>query len=112
LSLPKPSLGARLVVVALSVCGIAGKINFDGPVDPLVLRRMCRAMRHRGPSSRGELMRDGVAIGVQRRAIIDVAGGDQPIFNEDGSVAVVMNGEIYNYQVLRDELLGRGHSFS
>jgi asparagine synthase (glutamine-hydrolysing) len=94
------------------MCGIAGKINFDGPVDPLVIRRMCRAMRHRGPSSRGEFARDGVAIGMQRLAIIDVVGGDQPVFNEDGSVVVVMNGEIYNYQELRSELITRGHVFS
>jgi asparagine synthase (glutamine-hydrolysing) len=94
------------------MCGIAGKINFDGPVDPVVLRRMCHAMRHRGPSSRGELVRDGVAIGMQRLAIIDVAGGDQPIFNEDGSVALVMNGEIYNHESLRAELMARGHSFT
>jgi asparagine synthase (glutamine-hydrolysing) len=73
---------------------------------------MCHAMRHRGPSSRGELVRDGVAIGMQRLAIIDIVGGDQPIFNEDGSVAVVMNGEIYNFQTLRDELIAGGHSFS
>jgi len=94
------------------MCGIAGKINFDGPVDGALLQRMCYAMRHRGPSSRGTYVADGVAIGMQRLAIIDIAGGDQPMFNEDGSIAVVMNGEIYNFQALRAELAGRGHTFS
>jgi asparagine synthase (glutamine-hydrolysing) len=93
------------------MCGIAGKINFDGPVDGALLQRMCYAMRHRGPSSRGTYVADGVAIGMQRLAIIDIAGGDQPMFNEDRSIAVVMNGEIYNFQTLRAELVGRGHTF-
>lgn len=94
------------------MCGIAGKINFEGPVDGAVVQRMCSAMRHRGPSSRGTYARDGVALGMQRLAIIDVVGGDQPMFNEDRSVAVVMNGEIYNFQELRRELLAKGHTFS
>ena len=93
------------------MCGIAGKINFDGPVDGSLLTHMCHAMRHRGPSSRGTYVSDGVAIGMQRLAIIDVHGGDQPMFNEDRSVAVVMNGEIYNFQELRMELIARGHRF-
>jgi asparagine synthase (glutamine-hydrolysing) len=94
------------------MCGIAGKINFNGPVDGELLHRMCSAMQHRGPSSRGTYLADGVAIGMQRLAIIDVAGGEQPMFNEDRSIAVVMNGEIYNFQALRDELIGRGHTFA
>ncbi len=94
------------------MCGIAGKINFDGPVDGALLHRMCHAMSHRGPSSRGTFVADGVAIGMQRLAIIDIADGDQPIFNEDHSVAVVMNGEIYNFRELRAELVSRGHSLA
>jgi asparagine synthase (glutamine-hydrolysing) len=91
------------------MCGIAGKLDFGAPVEPAVVERMCTAMRHRGPNARGLHVGDGVVLGMQRLAIIDVAGGDQPIYNEDRSVAVVLNGEIYNFQALRDELLARGH---
>lgn len=73
---------------------------------------MCDVIEHRGPDSRGVFSEDGVGLGVQRLAIIDVAGGDQPIFNEDRSVAVVQNGEIYNFEQLRDQLIQRGHRFS
>jgi asparagine synthase (glutamine-hydrolysing) len=94
------------------VCGIVGKIDFHGPVDAVLLRRMCAVIEHRGPDSNGFYVKDGVGLGVQRLAIIDVAGGDQPIFNEDGSIAVVMNGEIYNFSELREQLIQRGHRFS
>jgi len=94
------------------MCGIVGKINFSGGVDESILHRMCAVMEHRGPDSLGVYARDGAGLGIRRLAIIDVAGGDQPIFNEDGSVVVVMNGEIYNFQALRDELLKLGHRFS
>jgi len=73
---------------------------------------MCSVMEHRGPDSLGIYARDGAGLGIRRLAIIDVAGGDQPIFNEDRTVAVVANAEIYNYKPLREELLGRGHRFS
>jgi asparagine synthase (glutamine-hydrolysing) len=94
------------------MCGIAGKIDFDGAVDETLIQRMCAVMTHRGPDSRGTFVADGVGLGIQRLAIIDVVGGNQPIFNEDRSVAVVMNGEIYNFPELRERLRGRGHSFS
>jgi asparagine synthase (glutamine-hydrolysing) len=94
------------------MCGIVGKIDFNGPVDADLLHRMCAVIEHRGPDSLGVYARDGAGIGIRRLAIIDVAGGDQPIFNEDGSVLVVMNGEIYNFQSLRSELVSRGHGFS
>src|SRR5437588_336353 len=93
------------------MCGIAGKVDFAGPVDADVLQRMCEAMTHRGPDTRGVLVRDGVGLGIQRLAIIDVAGGDQPISNETGSVVVVLNGEIYNFRELRKDLRKRGHRF-
>src|SRR3954454_15788491 len=94
------------------MCGIAGTLASDGPVEPELVERMCETLDHRGPDSRGLFADDGVALGVARLAVIDVEGGDQPIANEDGSVVVVCNGEIYNYRELRKELAGRGHSFS
>jgi asparagine synthase (glutamine-hydrolysing) len=94
------------------MCGIAGKIDFGGPVDVSLLHRMCSVMEHRGPDSRGVFVENGVGLGIQRLAIIDVAGGDQPIFNEDRTIAVVLNGEIYNFEQLRGELTRRGHRFS
>ncbi|MGH8978067.1 MAG: asparagine synthetase B family protein, partial [Acidimicrobiia bacterium] len=93
------------------MCGIAGKIDFARPVDEALIHRMCSVMEHRGPDARGVHVDGGVGLGVQRLAVIDVAGGDQPIFNEDRSVAVVMNGEIYNFPELREELEARGHRF-
>jgi asparagine synthase (glutamine-hydrolysing) len=72
---------------------------------------MCAAIEHRGPDSRGVWCEGSAGLGIQRLAIIDVAGGDQPIFNEDRTVAVVMNGEIYNFPELRAELIADGHVF-
>src|SRR2546430_447191 len=94
------------------MCGIAGKLDFAGRVEREVVERMCTAIEHRGPDSRGIWCENGVALGMQRLAIINVAGGDQPIFNEDRTVAVVMNGEIYNFQELRAELVAKGHTFT
>jgi asparagine synthase (glutamine-hydrolysing) len=73
---------------------------------------MCGLIEHRGPDARGTFLRDGVGLGVQRLRIIDLATGDQPIFNEDRSAVVVLNGEIYNYRELRRELIASGHTFS
>jgi asparagine synthase (glutamine-hydrolysing) len=94
------------------MCGIAGQVDFTGSVDRSVVGRMCAALVHRGPDSSGIWEDGGACLGMRRLAIIDVTGGDQPIVNEDGSVVVVMNGEIYNFQALRNELISRGHSFS
>src|SRR4051794_18599115 len=91
------------------MCGIAGSVDFDAPVDIGLLHRMCAAMEHRGPDARGVHVEPGVGLASQRLAIIDVAGGDQPVFNEDRTVAVVLNGEIYNFAELRSELRRRGH---
>jgi asparagine synthase (glutamine-hydrolysing) len=94
------------------MCGIAGLASSGAqPVSLQQLQRMCNAMVHRGPDDAGYLVDPGVAIGMRRLSIIDLAGGHQPIFNEDDSVAVVFNGEIYNYQELRSELSARGHHF-
>jgi asparagine synthase (glutamine-hydrolysing) len=94
------------------MCGIAGKVAFGQVVDEGLIHCMCAVIEHRGPDSRGTYVDGEVGLGIQRLAIIDVAGGDQPIANEDETVVVVMNGEIYNYLDLRRELERRGHQFS
>jgi asparagine synthase (glutamine-hydrolysing) len=81
-------------------------------VEPDLVERMCAAQEHRGPDSRGLHLEPGVGLGIQRLRVIDLVTGDQPIHNEDGSVTVVLNGEIYNYRELRRGLLERGHSFT
>ena len=93
------------------MCGIAGFAGSlaDGPDAADRLRRMCDAIRHRGPDDSGYHVAPGVAIGMRRLSIIDVAGGHQPMTNEDGTVHVVFNGEIYNYQSLRARLLTGRH---
>ncbi len=73
---------------------------------------MCAAIEHRGPDSRGTHLAPGVGLGIQRLRVIDLVTGDQPISNEDGTVTVVLNGEIYNYRELREDLERRGHKFS
>jgi asparagine synthase (glutamine-hydrolysing) len=76
-----------------------------------VLQRMCGVIEHRGPDDEGFYVEGGVALGMRRLSIIDLFKGHQPISNEDGSVWIVFNGEIYNYREIRDELIGRGHIF-
>jgi asparagine synthase (glutamine-hydrolysing) len=93
------------------VCGIAGKVSLRGDVPAGLVEEMCARQQHRGPDSRGIHRSNGVALGIQRLRIIDLETGDQPIYNEDRSVAVVLNGEIYNFRELRAELERRGHSF-
>ena len=95
------------------MCGIAGSINRERerPVEEGLLRRMCDAIEHRGPDDEG-YYRDGpVGLCMRRLQVIDLAGGHQPMSNEDGSLRLVFNGEIYNYRQLRQELTGRGHIF-
>lgn len=96
------------------MCGITGFVNADlaRPADGAVVRRMCDVIRHRGPDDEGYLVEGPVALGMRRLSIIDLAGGKQPISNEDGSVTVVFNGEIYNYRELRAELTAKGHRFT
>jgi asparagine synthase (glutamine-hydrolysing) len=98
------------------MCGITGWASFDSRTPPpdgakQLLHSMCERMTHRGPDSEGLLISTGVALGMRRLAIIDLVTGEQPTFNEDKSVAVVLNGEIYNYRDLRRQLEARGHSF-
>jgi asparagine synthase (glutamine-hydrolysing) len=96
------------------MCGIAGIVYTDRshPVDRELVRRLTATLAHRGPDSDGFLFGPGVALGHRRLSIIDLSTGDQPIYNEDRSKAVVFNGEIYNFRQLRDELAGLGHRFA
>jgi asparagine synthase (glutamine-hydrolysing) len=95
------------------MCGIVGVVHREAelPVGPAVLRTMCRAIRHRGPDDEGLFVSGQVGLGMRRLSIIDLAGGHQPIANEDGSKVIVFNGEIYNYRDLRADLTRRGHVF-
>jgi asparagine synthase (glutamine-hydrolysing) len=93
------------------MCGICGIASRAGSPDPGRLEAMSASLVHRGPDSRGEYLDGPVALAARRLSIIDLAGGDQPIENEDGSCVVVQNGEIYNYPELRRELERDGHAF-
>lgn len=94
------------------MCGIAGVVSLrDGTVSAEEIRSMCRVLSHRGPDDEGIYVGQGVGLGMRRLSIIDLKTGRQPIRNEDGSIWVVFNGEIYNFQELFAELRGRGHAF-
>jgi len=92
------------------MCGIAGCVSRDVTSAQLV-HKMCDALRHRGPDGTGFHIEDDCALGVARLSIIDPEGGAQPMTNEDGSVWVAFNGEIYNHRQLREELTRQGHRF-
>src|SRR5215472_16827484 len=95
------------------MCGIAGIVEFaaDAVADEGALRRMCTTMFHRGPDEEGFDVQGRVGVGMRRLSIIDLKTGQQPMTNEDGSVRLVYNGEIYNHLSLRQQLLARGHVF-
>jgi asparagine synthase (glutamine-hydrolysing) len=94
------------------MCGICGIFEQSGnPIDQDLLGRMTSIIRHRGPDGEGRFVDGGVGLGHRRLSIIDVEGGGQPIGNEDGSLQIVFNGEIYNFVELRKELVGTGHKF-
>jgi asparagine synthase (glutamine-hydrolysing) len=94
------------------VCGICGLAVRSGPVDAERLRAMSATLVHRGPDSDGQLLDGPVGLAARRLSIIDLETGDQPIANEDRTVHVVQNGEIYNYRELRARLEGAGHRFA
>ncbi|HEY1284476.1 MAG TPA: asparagine synthase (glutamine-hydrolyzing) [Solirubrobacterales bacterium] len=94
------------------MCGICGVVTASGSADRETVERMNRRLVHRGPDSDGIFHDGGAALAARRLAIIDLEGGTQPLTNEDGSVVVVQNGEIYNYRELREDLDHRGHSFA
>jgi len=95
------------------MCGIAGKVNFDPaqPIDRLCLTAMTSAVSHRGPDADGFYVGGGAGLGHRRLSIIDLATGDQPLANEDHTIWVVFNGEIYNFADIRVELEACGHRF-
>lgn len=96
------------------MCGISGIFEFDQArtIDREIVHRMNESLRHRGPDDEGIYVDRGIGLGHRRLSIIDVAGGHQPISNEDGTIWVLLNGEIYNYPALSQGLLARGHRFS
>lgn len=95
------------------MCGIAGIVDEQrrGAVDEQTVHQMCQAIVHRGPDDEGIFVKNGVGLGMRRLSIIDISGGHQPVFNEDRTVWVVYNGEIYNFPELRRDLESRGHRF-
>jgi len=93
------------------VCGICGIVSSAGPVDPERLARMSGTLVHRGPDSDGAFVEGGIGLAARRLAIIDLETGDQPLANEDSTIHVVQNGELYNYRELRAELERAGHRF-
>jgi asparagine synthase (glutamine-hydrolysing) len=93
------------------MCGIAGRVNQAAPVDRAEIFRMTESLAHRGPDDYGYHLRTRVGLGHRRLSIIDLAGGRQPLANEDDSCWIVFNGEIYNHAELRRELIARGHRF-
>ena len=100
------------------MCGIAGFVEsaetrtaFSPVESHSLIRRMCDVIRHRGPDDEGVFVDEGVALGMRRLSIIDLSTGHQPIHNEDRTVWIVFNGEIYNFRELRAELEQRGHRF-
>ena len=90
------------------MCGIAGVYGLG---DKELVKRMCNKLVHRGPDEKGYYIDKNISLGMQRLSIIDLESGKQPIFNEDGSIIVIFNGEIYNFYDLRGELERKGHSF-
>src|SRR5438034_11333698 len=100
------------------MCGIAGFVESESAANPLLadargdlIHRMCDVIRHRGPDDEGVFVERGVALGMRRLSIIDLSTGHQPIHNEDRTIWIVFNGEIYNFRELRSELAAAGHHF-
>jgi asparagine synthase (glutamine-hydrolysing) len=95
------------------MCGIAGVFEFgrDRRADPAVVRQMCDVMAHRGPDDDGALVQGKIGLGMRRLSIVDLATGHQPLSNEDGTVWIVFNGEIYNHRALRERLIASGHHY-
>jgi asparagine synthase (glutamine-hydrolysing) len=111
----RPDRGADIMrrgSFLFQMCGIAGYVASTAPANQGTVQRMCDQIRHRGPDDEGFYADRQCALGMRRLSIIDLAGGHQPISNEDGSIWVVFNGEIYDFQELRRDLIARGHRFA
>ena len=94
------------------MCGICGMVALQGQELPEVIDQMTLVMKHRGPDDAGTFLDDTVGLGMRRLSIIGVRNGKQPIMNEDRSVVLILNGEIYNHLPLREKLLRNGHQFA
>ena len=96
------------------MCGIAGVVEYEGRrvTDTETLLDMLSTLYHRGPDDCGVLSNGSAVLGMRRLSIIDLAGGNQPIWNENRTLAIVCNGEIYNYRVLQESLRSKGHILS
>ena len=97
------------------MCGITGFISKEknAPITEreILLDKMCRVITHRGPDEQGTIVKDRAALGMRRLSIIDLKSGQQPIFDSTGNLAIVFNGEIYNFHELKADLQKRGHKF-
>jgi asparagine synthase (glutamine-hydrolysing) len=95
------------------MCGIAGVVNLKAPtaIEPAIVERMANALFHRGPDEDGYLQAPGLSLASRRLSIVGLQDGRQPIFNEDRRVAVVFNGELFDYQEMRRDLEAHGHVF-
>ncbi|MET8044299.1 asparagine synthase (glutamine-hydrolyzing) [Micromonospora sp. NPDC005215] len=94
------------------MCGVAGILDLDAAVEPHRLARMAHSLAHRGPDGEGYFVAPGIGLAYRRLAIVDVAGGQQPLSDERGDIQVVFNGEIYNHRALRARLVERGHTLT
>ncbi|GCF95868.1 asparagine synthetase B [Enterococcus florum] len=95
------------------MCGIVGFVDRSTTTDKKrIIKEMMDTIIHRGPNSSGQHVDEGVALGFRRLSIIDLEGGSQPIYNEDGTKVITFNGEIYNYQSIREDLIAKGHVFT
>ncbi|MEM9954047.1 MAG: asparagine synthase (glutamine-hydrolyzing) [Chloroflexota bacterium] len=95
----------------MTMCGICGAIQSNTTTNEAILRTMNNTIHHRGPDGEGIYLTDEIALAMRRLAIIDVGGSEQPLYNEDQSIVVVFNGEIFNYRQLRQDLIAQGHQF-
>ena len=95
------------------MCGIAGIFHFDKerPVNKSLLKKMTRILHHRGPDGEGYYVKNNIGLGHRRLSIIDLETGDQPMFSSDNNIVVILNGEIYNYIELREDLIKKGYEF-
>src|SRR3954451_10611068 len=109
-SCPRPAQGANCGRLRANMCGIAGYVS-DTALAPEVLAAMTRSLAHRGPDADGFYSQGPAHLGHRRLSVIDIAGSPQPMLSPDGRVALIFNGEIYNFRQLRDELARSGWTF-